>query len=129
LVSSTEIPGYILTSETSLPNSNSVVYNDNNVKDLILHNLGLFDNEDQISASSQNLISKLGTKDLMTIQKLNYVFLLEGAFSNPFNTESNLKHEFGVFNICSDNDSEKCVLKQLFDKGGFSPENMSTNSH
>jgi hypothetical protein len=117
LVSSNEISGYILTSETSLSNKDSVVYHDKNVKDLILHNLGVFDNE-EISTSSHSLISKLGSKDLMTFEKLNYVFLLEGASSSAVlsteNKKSRFNHESSLFSLCSQEDAEKCILKQLF---------------
>lgn len=127
LVSSKGIPGYIFTADRVLPNNllketpKGTTYNDQDVKSLILHNLGMLDLNSELSNSEQDLISQYGSRSLIRQGKLNYAFFVEGGssenladFERKAFGKSNLKHQAALFEVCSGNES-KCLLNHLFD--------------
>lgn len=90
---------------------------------MIAHNLGLYNPTSDIPESTKDLISKFGSKAVLKQQKINYLFMVESATSSILNSDnlasgkSSINHKNGVFNLCSGENVEKCILNLLFDPG------------
>lgn len=118
--------GYVYTSEQNPVQSNQdsqgQPINDKDLHLLITHNLGLLDPSVQYEESTKTTISKFGSKDLLSQQKFNYLFLLDTNYADiiksqkPTSAKKALKHKTAEFSICENDSSSECVLDILFNE-------------
>jgi hypothetical protein len=119
-------PGYLYNPDSSSSSSalkepaSGITYDDNDLKHVIAHNLGVLDLASEIKESAKDAILKFGSKALLKQQKINYLFMVESSTSGIVNIEnlgsekSAIKHKNALFNLCSGESTEQCVLDLLY---------------
>lgn len=123
--------GYVLTTESNPANQESKEQpiSDNELHLLISHNLGVLDPSAQYEESTKSTISQYGTKNLISQQKFNFLFMLDTKYADaiktdkPASAKKALKHKTAEFSICQNENSSECILDYLFNTSNLSLEN------
>jgi hypothetical protein len=78
------------------------------------------DSSVQYEETTKTTISNFGTKDLLSQEKFNFLFLLDTKYADiirsekPSTAKKTIKHKTAEFSICENENSSECVLDILF---------------
>jgi hypothetical protein len=100
-----------------------MIYDDNDLVNMIAHNLGVLNPGSELKESTKDVISKFGSKTFLKQQKINYLFLVESQTSSLLNTnngnsgQTSLNHVNTIFDLCSRESVDGCILDLLYGVG------------